>query len=409
MQYESYILPNGLRIIHLLSTNPVSYCGFAVNAGARDELREEFGLAHFVEHMLFKGTKKRKAWHILNRMENVGGELNAYTTKEETFIYSASLTEDTERAIELLSDLVYESQFPEKEIEKEREVVLDEINSYKDNPSELIFDDFENLVFSGHAIGHHILGEKKTLTKFDKKYCSDFFHRFYQPNNMVFFYYGKIPFNKIVKYVSRYVWSENGGFSLESKVKRDQPAPITNQQVENNKKLHQAHVIIGARTYSLHHENRTGLYLLNNLLGGPGMNSRLNLSLREKQGLVYTIESNLTTYSDTGILSIYFGCDPKSKEKCIELTQKELQKLCKDKLSTTQLTAAKKQLKGQLGISADHSENIALGLGKSFLHRNKYDNLQEIYSKIDKLTADKLLEIANEILDDKNLFRLIYT
>ncbi len=406
--YETYCLLNGLRIIHKLSPGPVVYCGFAVNAGTRDEQPEEYGMAHFVEHLLFKGTQKRKAWHILNRMENVGGELNAYTSKEETFIYSACLSDDSERAIELLCDLVCNSQFPEKEIIKEKDVVLDEINSYKDNPSELIFDDFENLLFENHAIGHHILGEKKTLKKFNQERCMNFFKQHYRPENMAFFFYGQIPFRKIVRLVEKYWNKEINTADLNRSNKREVPAVIEARQIESDKKLHQAHVMIGARAYDLHNRKRTGLYLLNNILGGHGMNSRLNLSLREKNGLVYNVESGITSYSDSGIITIYFGTDPKSKDRCIELAMKEVHRMCHEKLKPSQLLAAQKQLKGQLGISSENGENIALGMGKSFLHLNKYDNLQQVYAKIDKVTSEDLLEIANEIFDENNLFRLIY-
>ncbi|MDR1369641.1 MAG: insulinase family protein [Dysgonamonadaceae bacterium] len=406
--YQTYCLKEGLRIIHLPSSGPVSYCGFAVNVGTRDEQAEEFGMAHFVEHLLFKGTQKRKAWHILNRMENVGGELNAYTTKEDTFIYSSCLSDDAERAIELLCDLVCNSQFPEKELIKEKEVVLDEINSYKDNPSELIFDDFENLVFEGHAIGHHILGEKKSLKKFNQKMCLKFFREHYRPEDMVFFFYGQTAFRKVVRLVEKY-WNEgNEKNEKQGGNERAVPSVIEAKQIESDKKLHQAHVMIGARAYDLRDPKRTGLYLLNNILGGHGMNSRLNLNLREKYGLVYNVESGITSYSDSGIISIYFGTDPKSKDKCLELTMREVDRLRNEKLRSTQLTAAKKQLKGQLGISSDNGENLALGMGKSFLHLNKYDNLQLIYSKIDRVTSEELQEIANEIFAGNNLFRLIY-
>ena len=413
--YQTYCLPDGLRIIHLPSSGPVSYCGFAVNAGTRDEQPKECGMAHFVEHMLFKGTQKRKAWHILNRMENVGGELNAYTSKEDTFIYAACLSDDAERAIELLCDLARNSQFPEKEISKEREVVIDEINSYKDNPSELIFDDFEDLLFEGHAMGHHILGEKKILKKFNQKMCLDFFKKHYRPENMVFFFYGQTEFRKVVKMVEKCwrdrasaipLWRGQG----EDAENNGRVAPLNNQSknVEIDKKLHQAHVMIGARAYDLHHPKRTGLYLLNNILGGHGMNSRLNLSLREKYGLVYNVESGLTTYTDSGLISIYFGTDPKSKDRCIELAMKEIDRLRNEKLKSSQLTAAKKQIKGQMGISSDNGENLALGMGKSFLHLNKYNNLQQIYSKIDKVTSEELQEIANEVFAENTLFRLVY-
>lgn len=406
MQYESFSMPNGLRIIYMPVSSPVSYCGFAINAGARDEGPHQFGLAHFVEHMLFKGTKKRKSWHILNRMEVVGGELNAYTTKEETFLYSISLSEDTERAIELLSDLIFHSQFPETEIKREKEVINDEINSYKDNPSELIFDEFENLLFSGNEIGHNILGDENSLKSFTSSSCKSFINSFYTPENMVFFYLGKTPLKKIKRLADRYLLEKRK--DLSSIRKRTAPPVILPVKEKIDKELHQSHVIIGSRGYDYHNKKRLGLYLLNNLLGGPGMNSRLNISLREKNGLVYTVESSLSSYSDTGVFSIYFGTEHESTEKCIRLVNKELKKLRENELTTSQFHSAVKQMKGQLGISCDQKENIALSMGKSFLHFNKYDSLQEVYQKLDSLNPQLLLEIANEILDEDKLFQLVY-
>ncbi|MDR0866505.1 MAG: insulinase family protein [Candidatus Symbiothrix sp.] len=406
MQTEIFSLSNGLRIIYLPSVSPVSYCGFAVNAGTRDENVRQFGLAHFVEHTLFKGTRKRKAWHILNRMENVGGELNAYTTKEETFIYSICLSEDIERAVELLADLVFHSQFPEAEIEKEREVVIDEINSYKDNPSELIFDEFEDLLFKGSELGHNILGEEETLNTFTSASCREFVNTFYHPENMVFFFYGKTPFNKIIRLATKY-FLEKESVSVSERI-RITPGIVPPVKEKTGKDLHQTHALIGGRAYSYHDNQRIGLFLLNNMLGGPGMNSRLNLSLREKYGLVYTVESGLTSFCDTGVFSIYFGCDHESQAKCLQLTYKELKKFREVQLSASQLHAAVKQLKGQLGVSNDHRENVALGMGRSFLHFNKYESLPEVYQKIDALTASQLLEIANAIFDEQALSQLIF-
>lgn len=411
---QTTTLPNGLRIITLLSDSLVSYCGFAVNAGTRDELAGQFGLAHFVEHTLFKGTRKRKAWHILNRMEAVGGELNAYTTKEETFLYSICLSEDIERAMELLGDLIFKSVFPEPEIEKEREVVIDEIHSYEDNPSELIFDEFENLIFRNHAIGHSILGTEDSVNSFTSDSCRQFVADFYSPANMIFFFYGKTSFLKIQSLAEKYFLCPSakadgnemdGGDGVKNRIV---PLPLLPMQEKIDKNLHQSHVILGNRAYSLHNRQRMGLYLLNNLLGGPGMNSRLNVSLREKNGLVYSVESGMTAYSDTGLFHIYFGCDSDSVEKCLRLIHKELRQLRETGLSATQLHAAQKQLKGQLGVASDHRENIALGMGKSFLHFNKYELLPEVYRKIDALTSKQLLEIANEIFDEKQLFQLIF-
>jgi predicted Zn-dependent peptidase len=311
-----------------------------------------------------------------------------------------------ERAIELLSDLIGNSQFPATEIEKEREVVIDEINSYKDTPSELIFDEFEDLLFSGNELGHPILGEPESLQSFTSATCRSFVNDFYHPENRIFFFYGKTPFNKLLRLANKYLSQPVG--VQGKKLNRITPKVNSAIQIEKNKDLHQSHVIVGGRGYSIHDEKRMGLYLLNNILGGPGMNSRLNVSLREKHGLVYDVESGLTTYTDTGAFTIYFGCDHESKDKCLKLTHKELQRLRDNKLSGSQFAAAVKQLKGQLGISCDNNEHIALGMGKSFLHFNRYDSLAELYQKIDALTPNQLLEIANEVYDEKNLFRLTF-
>ena len=401
--YFSHILPNGLRIVHLPSASPVSYCGFAVNAGTRDEEMDEFGLAHFVEHMIFKGTEKRKSWHILNRMENVGGELNAYTTKEETFVYSIFMEEHFRRAFELLSDLVFHSQFPEQEIEKEVDVILDEINSYEDSPSELIFDEFENLLFDGHALGHNILGDEQSLLGFGSESGKSFMRRFYAPENMVFFSMGRIPFKKIVQMAESTLSDIAFPMAARNRTAPGELLPVSRQI---HKDTHQAHVLIGGRAYSMHDEKRLPLFLLNNLLGGPGMNNRLNVSLREKNGLVYNVESNVTSY--TGLASIYFGTDPKNKGKAIRLVYKELAKLREVKLTATQLAAAKKQVIGQLGVSGDNREGLFLGLGKSFLHYNRYDTLPEVFAKVEKLTAGEIREVANEIFAPERLFSLIY-
>lgn len=404
MQYCSSVLPNGLQIVYLFSDSNVSYCGFAVNAGARDETLNH-GLAHFVEHTLFKGTKKRKARHILNRMETVGGELDAYTSKEETLLYTVCLSKDVERAVDLLADLVYNSQFPEPELEKELEVVFDEINSYPDMPSELIFDEFENLLFEGSELGHNILGDAKSLETFTRETCMSFTEQFYRPDNMVFFFYGNTPFKKILRLANKYMSIEN-----RSTVNVQRKAPLFNppKQLKIDKDLHQTHVVIGGTTCPAFDERQTGLHLLNNILGGPGMNSRLNMSLREKHGLVYSVESGLTSYTDAGLFTVYFGCDRKSENKCLSLIYKELKRLRNDKLSASQFAAAVRQWKGQLEIAREQRESLALRLGKSFLRFNKYDDLPEVYRKIDALTAGRLLEIANEIYDEDRLFRLTY-
>ncbi|MDH6343226.1 putative Zn-dependent peptidase [Parabacteroides sp. PFB2-12] len=405
MHYHIHQLPNGLRVVHLPMESPVFYCGFAINAGTRDERPGEFGLAHFVEHMLFKGTEKRRSWHILNRMEHVGGELNAYTTKEETFIYSAFMEEHFSRAFELLSDLVFHSQFPAQEIEKEVDVILDEINSYEDSPSELIYDEFENQLFNGHALGHHILGDEASLLSFRPETGRSFLSRYYVPSNMVFFSMGRRPFAKILKEVEKALSDINLPGEI---LNREAPPYIAPYHKKVTKDTHQAHALIGSRAFNMFEEKRLSLFLLNNILGGPGMNSRLNVSLREKNGLAYNVESSIISYTDTGLANIYFGTDPKNLEKSLRLVHKELEKICREKLTGSQLAAAKKQVIGQMGVSSDHREGVFLGFGKSFLHYNRYDTLQEVFAKIEKITAEDILEVANEVFAKEKLFSLIY-
>ena len=392
MQYNIHTLSNGLRIIHEPSSSKVAYCGFAVDAGTRDEAENEQGMAHFVEHLIFKGTRKRKAWHILNRMENVGGDLNAYTNKEETVIYSAFLTEHFGRALELLADIVFHSTFPQNEIEKETEVIIDEIQSYEDTPSELIFDDFEDMIFRNHPLGRNILGRPDLLKKFRSEDAMAFTSRFYQPSNMVFFVLGDFNFQKIVRQVEKLL-VDLPLVTVENQ--RTIPPLYVPEQLVVHKETHQAHVMIGSRGYNAYDDKRTALYLLNNILGGPGMNSRLNVSLRERRGLVYTVESNLTSYTDTGAFCIYFGTDPEDVDTCLKLTYKELKRMRDVKMTSSQLMAAKKQLIGQIGVASDNNENNALGMAKTFLHYNKYESSESVFRRIEALTAEGLLEVAN--------------
>ena len=403
--YFSHTLPSGLRVIHLPMQSPVAYCGFAINTGSRDEAPNEFGYAHFVEHLIFKGTSKRKARHILNRMEHVGGELNAYTTKEETFVYSIFMKKDFERAVELISDLITQSQFPPNEIEKERDVVFDEIQSYEDNPSELIFDEFENVLFKEHPLGHDITGNKRTLKKFETETGLAFIRRHYTAGNMVFFSMGEMKTNDILRIAGKYF--AKIPVTTHSCL-REKPQLIQPQLLVKKKKTHQTHVVTGGTAYDMYDEKRIALFLLNNMLGGPGMNSRLNVSLREKHGLVYHVESQITSYTDTGVCSIYFGTDPKNKAKATQLVQKELQQLCDNKLSDIQLYNAKKQAYGQMVLAHENKEALFLGLGKSFLHYNRYDSLQEIFQKIEQITPMQILHIANEIYHPKQMFCLVF-
>lgn len=405
MHYNQHTLPNGLRIIHLPSSSKVAYCGYAINAGTRDEAENEQGMAHFVEHLSFKGTEKRKAWHILNRMENVGGDLNAYTNKEETVLYSAFLKEHFSRAVELLSDIVFHSTFPQREIDKEVEVIIDEIKLYDDTPSELIFDDFEDLLFKGHPLGRNILGKPELLRSFTTADVLNFTSRYYHPANMVFFVLGDLDFKKVVRLMEKTM--DGGPFTEYSNIRTSPPVYVP-QNLVVPKDTNQAHVMIGGRGYDAYNEKRTALYFLNNILGGPGMNSRLNISLREKKALVYSVESNLTSYTDTGVFCIYFGTDPADVERCINLTHKELKRLCDVKMTPTQLSAAKKQLIGQIGVASDNFENNALDMAKTFLHYNKYDTAESLFKRIEVLTAELLQEVANEMFAEEQLSTLIY-
>lgn len=405
MQYNEYTLRNGLRIIHEPSLSKVAYCGFTIDAGTRDEAENEQGMAHFVEHLIFKGTQKRKAWHILNRMENVGGDLNAYTNKEETVVYAAFLTEHFARALELLGDIVFHSTFPQHEIEKETEVIIDEIQSYEDTPSELIFDDFEDMIFRNHPLGRNILGKPEQLRNFRTEDVLSFTNRFYHPGNMVFFVLGNFNFKKIVRNVEKYV-GEVPAIPVENR--RTPPPLYVPERLVVHKDTHQAHVMIGSRGYNAYDDKRTALYLLNNILGGPGMNSRLNVSLRERRGLVYNVESNLTSYTDTGAFCIYFGTDIADMDTCLNLTYKELKRMRETKMTSSQLTAAKKQLIGQIGVASDNNENNALGMAKTFLHYHKYESPESVFKRIEALTAEHLLEVANEMFAEEYLSTLIY-
>ena len=405
MNYHTHTLSNGLRIIHAPNQSAVAYCGFAIDAGTRDETEKEQGMAHFVEHLIFKGTQKRHAWHILNRMEHVGGDLNAYTNKEETVVYSAFLAEHFPRAVELLADIVFHSTFPQTEIDKEVEVIIDEIQSYEDSPCELIFDDFEELIFPNHPLGRNILGKPDLLHQFKSEDALHFTNRFYQPNNMIFFVQGNIDFKRVVRLVDKATANLS---SNTSTFERRCPGIYIPKSLTLHRDTHQAHVMIGSRGYDAHNEKRTALYLLNNILGGPGMNSRLNVSLREKSGLVYNVEANLTSYTDTGVFCIYFGTEHKHVDRCIRLVKKELKKLCDKPLSPIQLAAAKKQIIGQIGVARDHAENTALGMAKTFLHYHKMDDPQDIFQRIEALTAKELWEVSNEMFAEDYLSTLIY-
>lgn len=404
MMVQTHTLSNGLRIIHRHFPSEISYCGVVVNTGTRDEYPGEYGMAHLVEHMLFKGTHKRKAHHIANRMENVGGELNAYTTKEETFFYSAFLEEYFSRAAELLSDILFHSEFAPHQIEREREVILDEINSYNDSPSELIYDDFENMVFTGHEIGHYVLGDPASLQSFDRESIVRFVKRQYQPKEMVFFSFGKTPFERVIRHVEQFFTVTPEIVPVKERMVPRLFSPRTDHLSKNTA---QSHVMMGRNTFSMHHPGKYALYLLNNILGGGNMSSRLNVSLREKHGLAYNVESSVTFYTDTGLFAIYFACDPKNRAQCIRLMLKEIDRIKETVLTPMQLSLAKRQWKGQLGIASENNENNALGMAKNYLHFNRYTSLDELFSTIDAITSREITEVANELFSSP-LFELSY-
>ena len=431
MKYNTYTLDNGLRIIHLPSDSKVVYCGYQINAGTRNEEPGEEGLAHFCEHVTFKGTERRKAWHILNCLESVGGDLNAYTNKEGTVYYSAILKEHIARAVDLLTDIVFHSVYPQAEIDKEVEVICDEIESYNDSPAELIYDEFENIIFKGSPLGHNILGTAEQVHSFKTEDALRFTRKLYRPDNAIFFAYGDIDFKKLVRLLKKSFLSEERRVKSEETTFGDRRESQFNspeaqaqfniqhstfntqhsfegQTIVMQKNTHQAHVMIGARAYDVNDSRRMPLYLLNNMLGGPGMNAKLNLALREHNGLVYTVESTMVAYGDTGIWSIYFGCDEHDVKRCLRLVRKELDKFMQKPLSEAQLKAAKKQIKGQIGVACDNRENFALDFGKSFLHYGWEKNVDRLYEQVDEITAEQIQAVAQELFDKDRLTTLIF-
>lgn len=457
MKYNTYTLDNGLRIIHLPSDSQVVYCGYQINAGTRNEEPGEEGLAHFCEHVTFKGTERRKAWHILNCLESVGGDLNAYTNKEGTVYYSAILKEHIARAVDLLSDIVFHSVYPQAEIDKEVEVICDEIESYNDSPAELIYDEFENILFKGSPLGHNILGTAEQVRAFKTEDALRFTRKLYRPDNAIFFAYGDIDFKKLVKLIQKALGECPKGRELacsadckstetptEERIAEETPtderiaeetptgetpteemeagdanhkvqsskfnvqSKVAGQTIVMQKNTHQAHVMIGTRAYDVNDDRRMPLYLLNNMLGGPGMNAKLNLALREHNGLVYTVESTMVAYGDTGTWSIYFGCDEHDVKRCLRLVRKELDKFMQKPLSDAQLKAAKKQIKGQIGVACDNRENFALDFGKSFLHYGWEKNVDRLYEQVDEITATQIQAVAQELFDKDRLTTLIF-
>ena len=417
-KYNTCTLKNGLRIIHLPSSSQVVYCGYDIAAGTRNELPGEEGLAHFCEHISFKGTARRNALQIINAIEGLGGELNAFTNKEDTVYYAAISKEHFYQVVDVLTDIVFHSQYPQHEIDKEVEVICDEIESYNDSPAELIYDEFENLVFNGHPLGQNSLGKAEQLRTYTTADALRFVQRNYRPEQMVFFVYGDIDFKRLIS--SPKFMDVPSGKAERGEIKRglnemidppicsDPQPPSLGGTYTIEKSTHQAHVMMGCQAYAYNDPRRMALYLLNNILGGPGMNARLNLSLRERHGLVYTVESTMVTYGDTGVWSIYFGCDHHDVNRCRRLVRHELDRLMQKPLSQRQLMIAKRQLKGQLAIACDNREQFALDFGRSYLHHGHERDLNALYRRIDALTAEELQAIACELFAPDHMTTLIF-
>ena len=405
MEYTEHTLDNGIRLIHMSVPNMVAHCGLMINAGSRDEEEEQHGMAHFIEHMFFKGTGKRKAYHILSRLEDRGGELNAYTTKEETVIHASFLKEDYNISLELISDIAFNSTFPEKEIKKEKEVILEEINSYKDTPSELIFDDFEELIFKGDALGRNILGSQESLKGFSKKSIGEFIKENYYTDQMVVCSVGNISKKRILYLFEKYFSHIKPNSGSRKRLNKNGYKPRT---LTIDKGTWQNHCIIGNVAYNIQDKRRIGMYLLNNVLGGQGLNSRLNLSLREKNGFAYNVESTYHPYFDTGIFLIYFGTEGYNLGKSTTIALKELKQLRDKPLGTIQLSKAKQQIKGNLARSYENHESYMLSMAKSLLVYERIDPPEEIYRKIDIISSSDLQEIARDIFEENKLSTLIY-
>ena len=405
MEFYEFQLPNGIRIVHKHVDSPIAHCGFVLNIGTRDENKDEQGIAHFIEHIMFKGTSKRKAYHILSRLDDVGGEINAFTTREDISVYASFLTEYYDRAIELLFDIVFSSTFPEKELEKEKDVVIDEINSYKDSPSESIFDEIEEMVFSNHPIGRNILGTPKMVKTFNRDKVIDFLDDTFSTEEMVFTSVGNISEEKLRRIIEKH--SNN----IPVKKRKRERKPVSDYKpVFKEKKMdtYQTHAIIANRAYDASSDKVVTLVLLNNLLGGTGMNTRLNLNIREKYGFTYNLESFYTPYSDTGIFGIYLGTDKGSVDKTLKLVLREMRLLRDKPLGILQLRKAKKQLIGQMAIGQENNAGSMLSFGKALLTFGKIESYESVISKIELVTAEEIQEVAKDIFNPTSLSTLIY-
>jgi len=405
--YEIYTLPNGIRVVHKQVVHTkIVHCGFVLDVGSRDENLANQGIAHFWEHMAFKGTTKRKAFHIMNRLEANGGELNAYTTKEKIAFYASVLESHFEKAFDLLTDITFDSTFPEKQIDKERLVILEEMAMYKDSPDDDLQDEFDNVIYGDHPLGMNILGIKNTVNKFQKKDFVEFINNNLDTERIVFSIVGNISMSKVKRLSDKYL----GNIPQITKSRNRKPFDLylpQTKQIEKN--IAQSLCAMGRPAYANNHEKRIPFFMLVNLLGGPGMNSRLNLALREKHGYVYAVDANYSSFSDTGLFSIIFGTEPKQLKKSIEVIKKELKKLMNLPLGNMQMHTAKEQLKGQLAIAEENNASLMLAIAKSLIDRNRIDSLEDIFKQIDSVSPKILLDVANEMFDDNSFSYLTYT
>ena len=403
MEFTTYTLPNGIRGIHRRIKGNVTHCALLVNAGSRDELKNQFGLAHFTEHALFKGTEHRKAYQVNCRLENLGGELNAFTTKEDTTIHATTLRSDFSKAVELIADVAFHSTFPDRELEKEKEIIYDEINTYKDSPADMIYDTFEDMLFAGSELGHNILGRKSSLARFSGESIREFVARTHTTDQMVFSSIGNLSAKSVETTVARYL---NDIESSARDFSRRQPAAVEPFTRAVAKHTHQTHCIIGNRACAIGDEDRLPLALVTNILGGPSANSLLNTVIREKHGLSYNIEASYTPYTDTGIVAIYFSSDHDNAGRCIALIEEQLYRLRTEPLTARRLSMAKKQFIAQLAISSESNESYMLGAGKSLLLHDDVDTMEQVYAKIREISAEQLTEVAGKVFT--NMSRLVY-
>jgi predicted Zn-dependent peptidase len=405
MEYNVHTLPNGIRLLHVPSASAISHACILINSGSRDENEHEQGLAHFIEHLVFKRTEKRSTNQILNRLESVGADLNAYTTKEYTCIHASFLNPYLDRTLELFNDIVFHSTFPEDELDKEKSVILDEIASYLDQPEEAIYDDFEDMVFAKHPLGHNILGSTDSVSKLNRKDISNFISKNYHTDKMIIAVLGNYAFDKVIRIGAKYYEGIPANSHTDTRIAPEK-APVVN--VVSNKPISQAHVVLGTQAYSLHHPFKTGLLLLNNLLGGTGMSSILNLQIREKYGIAYTIETGYSPLSDTGLFTLYFGTDKEKTEKALKLIYKEFSKLKSNPLTENQLQKAKNKFIGQIALGEENRIGLIISMAKSLLDYESIDDLQTVFRKIQAVTTSEMADIANELLDDSNLSALTF-